>query len=44
MIKFITYKNVEEIDILQFTNKNIVYFWIDYIAHINGKILDNLLK
>jgi hypothetical protein len=44
MIKFITYKNVEEIDILQFTNKNIVYYWIDYIAHINGKILDNLLK
>ena len=44
MSKFINYKNINNIDILQFTNKNVIYYWIDYIAIINGKIIDKILK
>lgn len=44
ILKFLIYKNLNNLDILMFLEKNSIYHWIDYIAFINGQILDNLLK
>jgi len=42
--RFEQYINMHDIDILQFEKKNVLYFWIDYIGFINGKIIDKILK
>jgi len=44
MTKFKTYNNITNIDILKFEQKNFIYYWIDHVAFINGKILDSKLN
>ena len=42
--KYEIYANLNNLDILTFLKKNSIYFWIDFVAFINGQILDKILK
>ena len=42
--KFESFNKLINIDLLKFEEKNSIYYWIDHIAYINGKLLDHLLK
>jgi len=44
MTKFEIYNKITDIDILKFEQKNSIYFWINNIGVINGKVLDSMLK
>ena len=42
-IKYEKYKQINKINLLDFEAKNSIYYWIDHIALINSRILDNKL-
>jgi len=44
MVRYENYKNILNLDIMKFEEKNCIYYWIDHIAFNNGIILDKLLK
>lgn len=42
--RFEQLSNFNDIDILLHSEKNLIYYWIDYIANINRKIFDKIFK
>ena len=44
LIKYNAFNNINNIDINKFMEKDIIYYWLDHIAFLNGKIFDKMFK